>query len=319
MTDKRKKFERLLLSSVSNLAMSFADSYIEKNVERRASAGLKATVIRRQLGECCEWCRNLAGIYTADKLPADIYKRHANCRCMVTYKTEKVYTDAWSKKQFATEKEARLEREKEIKAEAAKRESEQKELRLEMDRKVRASRSKESIERQRQEMLEKEKKLREKNTIDMLLMKASYQDGDKAESFTSRGIELPDYIKSYLDNLKEENQYIKGAAGSFTHEDIRILSIEEDVEFAIFTIKEESYLIRGNKKGVSIPEEISKEIISNKGTIDAHSHPYMRDIVPSPDDLNVLDTLYWQETSDIISESGMIGTYNKFGITRVKR
>ena len=159
MSDKRKKFERLLLSSVSNLAMSFADSYIEKNVERRASAGLKATVIRRQLGKCCEWCQNLAGIYTADKLPADIYKRHANCRCMVTYKTEKVYTDAWSKKQFATEKEARLEREKEIKAEAAKREAEQKELRLELDRKVRTSRSEENIERQRQEMLEKEKEL----------------------------------------------------------------------------------------------------------------------------------------------------------------
>ena len=117
MTDKRKKFERLLLSSVSNLAMSFADSYIEKNVERRASAGLKATVIRRQLGKCCDWCRNLAGIYTADKLPADIYKRHANCRCMVTYKTEKVYTDAWSKKQFEIQKAARLEREKELKEE----------------------------------------------------------------------------------------------------------------------------------------------------------------------------------------------------------
>ena len=161
MSKKREKFERLLLSSVSNLAMSFADSYIEKNVEHRANAGLKATVIRRQLGECCEWCQNLAGIYTADKLPADIYKRHANCRCMVTYKTEKVYTDAWSKKQFATEKEARLGREKEIKAEAAKREAEQKELRLELDRKVRASRSKESIERQRKEMLAKEKEILE--------------------------------------------------------------------------------------------------------------------------------------------------------------
>lgn len=46
MSRNRKKFERLLLSSVSNLAMSFADAYIEKNVERRASAGLKVTVIR---------------------------------------------------------------------------------------------------------------------------------------------------------------------------------------------------------------------------------------------------------------------------------
>ena len=319
MSKKREKFERLLLSSVSNLAMSFADSYIEKNVERRASAGLKATVIRRQLGKCCEWCQNLAGIYTADKLPADIYKRHANCRCMVTYKTEKVYTDAWSKKQFATEKEARLEREKEIKAEAAKRESEQKELRLELDRKVRASRSKESIERQRREMMEKEKKLQDKNTIDMLLIKTAYQDGDKAESFTSRGIELPDYIKTYIDNLKEENQYIKGAAGSFTHEDIRILSIEEDVEFAIFTIKEESYLIRGNKKGICIPEEISKEIISSKGTIDVHSHPYVNDVIPSRDDLNILKILYWQKTSDIISENGRIIVYNKDGIVYEKK
>ena len=169
MSKKREKFERLLLSSVSNLAMSFADSYIEKNVERRASAGLKATVIRRQLGKCCDWCQNLAGIYTADKLPADIYKRHANCRCMVTYKTEKLYTDAWSKKQFATEKEARLEREKEIKAEAAKREAEQKELRLELDRKVRATRNKENVERQRKEMLAKEKEILEKKRQESII------------------------------------------------------------------------------------------------------------------------------------------------------
>lgn len=82
--------------------MSFADAYIEKNVELRASEGLKVTVIRRQIGDCCKWCRNLAGIYMADQLPDDIYKRHANCYGIIAghnghiykYKAKNTYNSA---------------------------------------------------------------------------------------------------------------------------------------------------------------------------------------------------------------------------------
>jgi len=62
------------------------------------------------LGGCCEWCQKLAGIYEYGKHPKDIFKRHDNCTCLVTFKDEEGYTDAWSKKKFETQREARIAR-----------------------------------------------------------------------------------------------------------------------------------------------------------------------------------------------------------------
>lgn len=115
MSKAYDQFKRLLVASVSNVAQSFYDSYVEKNTTLRVKAGVKCFVIRRQVRKCCDWCASLAGIYEKGKEPADVYKRHENCKCMVTFKSEKgTYTDVWSKKKFQTQKEARFAREKEI-------------------------------------------------------------------------------------------------------------------------------------------------------------------------------------------------------------
>lgn len=115
---KKKTFENvisnLLGEPVSNLCHAFYDQYVEANVKFRSKAGMKTVIIRRQLGKCCEWCANLAGIYTPEKAPADIYRRHDNCKCMVTYKDEDGYTDVWSKKEFESQKEARKAREEQL-------------------------------------------------------------------------------------------------------------------------------------------------------------------------------------------------------------
>ena len=115
---KKKTFENvisnLLGEPVSNLCHAFYDQYVEANVKFRSKAGMKTVIIRRQLGKCCEWCANLAGIYTPEKAPADIYRRHDNCKCMVTYKDEDGYTDVWSKKDYESQKEARLVRERKL-------------------------------------------------------------------------------------------------------------------------------------------------------------------------------------------------------------
>lgn len=111
------KFERFISNTFANVGQSFYDSYVEANVKFRSRAGSKTYIIRRQIGSCCKWCASLAGIYESSDAPDDIYRRHQNCKCLVTFKNEKGYTDVWSKKEFEAQKEARIQKIKEIELE----------------------------------------------------------------------------------------------------------------------------------------------------------------------------------------------------------
>lgn len=98
-----------------NFCHSFYDEFVEQNVAFRHRAGVKSLIIRRNLGGCCDWCQNLAGIYVYGEEPKDVYRRHDSCRCLVTSKFEgQGYQDVWSKKEFAKQRDARIEREKTI-------------------------------------------------------------------------------------------------------------------------------------------------------------------------------------------------------------
>lgn len=116
--EKKKSFENIISNilgePVSNLCHAFYDQYVEANVKFRSRAGMKTVIIRRQLGKCCKWCADLAGIYEYGNHPDDVFRRHDNCKCMVTYKDEDGYTDVWSKKTFQSYKNARRTREREI-------------------------------------------------------------------------------------------------------------------------------------------------------------------------------------------------------------
>lgn len=95
---------------IEHIVKSFYDDFVELNVRVRADAGMKEMVIREALGGCCEWCQKLAGIYEYGKHPKDIFKRHDNCTCLVTFKDEAGYTDVWSKNKSETQREARIAR-----------------------------------------------------------------------------------------------------------------------------------------------------------------------------------------------------------------
>ena len=36
-------------------------------------------------GDCCDWCRKVAGVYHSTDIPDDVYRRHRFCRCTVEY------------------------------------------------------------------------------------------------------------------------------------------------------------------------------------------------------------------------------------------
>lgn len=102
------KIKRLLGEPIRNIAQSFYDDFVEANVKFRSRSGLKTFIIRQELAKCCKWCHGLAGIYNSDDAPKDIYRRHDSCRCVVTFKNEKGYTNVWNKKEFSSYSAARI-------------------------------------------------------------------------------------------------------------------------------------------------------------------------------------------------------------------
>lgn len=109
------KFVNLLGSGVRNISQAFYDSFVETNAKFRAKAGLKMTIVRESIGECCSWCSDLAGTYSYDHAPDDIYARHRDCNCVVSTRTEKgTWQDAYSRKEYKTFRENRIAREQDI-------------------------------------------------------------------------------------------------------------------------------------------------------------------------------------------------------------
>ena len=97
-----KKIYEVLRRSLTNIAQNYIDEYVEQNAEFRAKAGLKAKIIRSTNGKCCKWCDQLAGTYNYPA-PREVYQRHDNCDCTVTYVSEKGARDVHTKQQLRAE------------------------------------------------------------------------------------------------------------------------------------------------------------------------------------------------------------------------
>lgn len=109
------RYENLLNSGIKNVVQFFFDNFLESNAEFRSNAGLKMTVTRSSIGKCCDWCQAMVGTYDYDERPANIYQRHENCTCIVTTRTKRgTIQDAWSRKEYQTERDARIARAEEI-------------------------------------------------------------------------------------------------------------------------------------------------------------------------------------------------------------
>lgn len=92
--------QRRAKSAVENVANSFHDDFIRKNAEFRSKAGVKCYIVRETGGKCCAWCASLAGRYVYGDEPDDIFRRHDNCICTVTFISGRERQDVWSKKKW---------------------------------------------------------------------------------------------------------------------------------------------------------------------------------------------------------------------------
>lgn len=101
-------------STTENIANSMHDDYIKENAKTRTQAGLKCYLVRDAGGGCCSWCQGLEGRFDYATAPDDIFRRHDNCTCSVTYECGRQRQDVWSKKTWeATPEELKARKEAE--------------------------------------------------------------------------------------------------------------------------------------------------------------------------------------------------------------
>lgn len=93
---------KVLGRTSENITASASDEYMKTNAEYRSKAGLDAYIVRTDGAGCCKWCAALAGKYKyPDDIPDDVFRRHDNCTCDVSYICDKgrqnVHTKKWTK------------------------------------------------------------------------------------------------------------------------------------------------------------------------------------------------------------------------------
>lgn len=101
-SDEFDKVAWVLNEPIKTFCIYIVDDTVKNNVESQGKAGLKPVIIRKSSGKCCDWCKSLVGVYYYPDVPQDIYRRHNNCRCKVTYHPRKgmaqdVHSKEWHK------------------------------------------------------------------------------------------------------------------------------------------------------------------------------------------------------------------------------
>lgn len=106
--DVRKSTEQ----SMVTFSQSVATDAVHKNADFQYKAGLTPKIRRRAEGNCCKWCQSLEGTYDyADVRDTgnDVWRRHRDCRCEVTYdpgtgRTQNAHSKKWDWKEENKEK-----------------------------------------------------------------------------------------------------------------------------------------------------------------------------------------------------------------------
>ncbi len=97
-TVEQSVIERRAASGSENIGNSMHDDCVRENAKWREQAGLDSYIVRDAGGGCCKWCAALEGRYRYADAPDDVFKRHDNCTCTVTYECGRKRQDVWSKK-----------------------------------------------------------------------------------------------------------------------------------------------------------------------------------------------------------------------------
>ena len=143
---------------------------------------------------------------------------------------------------------------------------------------------------------------------------ASGNVGEKAKPYSQRGIQIEHRLKSYLNKLQRNGDYITVPNGEIRNRDLAVLTTETGVEFTRVNAAGKTFLIRGSENFTTIPQEILNLVVESRGSIECHSHPYIGDIVPSDADKRMMALLTWVQESTIIDPTEKTARFNSLGL-----
>ncbi len=128
---------------------------------------------------------------------------------------------------------------------------------------------------------------------------------------------VPENVRDYLSRLQNYGDTISvQSAPSF--EEISLMSRQSGTEVASITIGNKHYIIKGDKKGTPISNELLNEMKKYKGVFNCHSHPFVGDLTPSKSDLLLASKISWQDKFVIITPDMRKAIYNKKGLITVE-
>lgn len=92
--------KRRARAATATATKSMHDDRMKSEAKFRSRAGLKCFITRVAVNGCCKWCAKLAGRYEYGEEPEEVYHRHDNCDCTVTYENGRQRQDVWSKREW---------------------------------------------------------------------------------------------------------------------------------------------------------------------------------------------------------------------------
>ena len=98
MTVAAEVIRRRAEKAVPTVSKSFHEDCMRENAEVRSKLGFKCYLNRIAATGCCKWCTDIAGRYVYGDHPDDIFGRHDNCSCTVTFENGRERHDMWSKR-----------------------------------------------------------------------------------------------------------------------------------------------------------------------------------------------------------------------------
>ena len=109
------KVSWILGEPIVTFSQSVIDDTIKANSDWHARVGLSPKIVRKEAGNCCQWCKAVIGVYSYPDVPKDVWRRHNRCKCTVDYhpgngKMQNVHSKGWSDPR----KNAKIEQRKEI-------------------------------------------------------------------------------------------------------------------------------------------------------------------------------------------------------------
>lgn len=99
--DTFEEAQWLLGEPVVTNSLGIVTDMLHVNADFQYRSGMSPKIVREAEPGCCKWCSELAGTYDYRDLSYldDVWKRHENCRCTVTYVPgDGRMQDVWSKR-----------------------------------------------------------------------------------------------------------------------------------------------------------------------------------------------------------------------------